>query len=65
MSSDIEAQAEERDSLFAIYETDCEYDSDACSYKVGGHVCCSAVLLLLLLLLLCACNSYHTSVPLP
>lgn len=40
MSSDIEAQAEERESLHAIYDTDCEYDYDACSYKVGMHCCC-------------------------
>uniref|UniRef100_A0A383W0K8 RWD domain-containing protein n=1 Tax=Tetradesmus obliquus TaxID=3088 RepID=A0A383W0K8_TETOB len=34
MSSDKEAQAEERESLHAIYDADCEYDADACSYKV-------------------------------
>jgi hypothetical protein len=49
MSSDIDAQAEERESLHAIYDTDCEYDPDACSYKVGSPA--GAVLLLLLLLL--------------
>jgi hypothetical protein len=47
MSSDVEAQEEERESLRAIYDTDCEYDPDTCSYKVGW----SSIAVLLLLLL--------------